>query len=408
VRSLAHLSLREARANWRLNVVFGAILLAAIATQLYAGLTRVASEQAVATYGAKTFGAPETYRAPFGRPLHLDELTALQARIAAIHRSYPWFSPATSVEVSVQYRPAGGGGPFTQSPLALRAVDAAWAGISLAVPPGDPFDTVVADGRTWPALVLAAERATVPGGPGGTEQALRAVDLRVSPTAPERGGELPGVPVVGVYAETNKSLAADGLVSDALLPALGLDAAPVTLFWRCQLRCADERGLVELAVGTALGSATPSVDLASATRIDDALSFGPVLDQLAGDGHRYAVVVVLLGAAAVTALSTAAVAMRSPRLSVLRSLGASRGAVASIVLLENVLTAAVVAGLAVVLGVLATAIDPNRFNQIAVVDLSSLHVPVGLYAGTATLTVAVGILTGLLPAARAYRGVVDR
>jgi len=55
--------------------------------------------------------------------------------------------------------------------------------------------------------------------------------------------------------------------------------------------------------------------------------------------------------------------------------------------------------------VIATRADPNRFNQIPEVRLEALTVPVSVYAQTALITLAVGLLTGLVPALRAYRSV---
>jgi putative ABC transport system permease protein len=140
-------------------------------------------------------------------------------------------------------------------------------------------------------------------------------------------------------------------------------------------------------------------------RIDQLDQFRPVLAQLQRDGERFSIVVLILGSFAVAIVSTAFVEVRTPQLTLLRAMGATRGAVSATALLENLFTAALVGTIAVLLGVTASYLDPNRFNQISQIELKELSLPVVLYTKTVLLTLFIGLLTGLAPAVRAYRAV---
>ncbi len=208
------------------------------------------------------------------------------------------------------------------------------------------------------------------------------------------------VPVFGTYTELNKSLAADALVNQNLLALAHIGPQPVSVYWRCEgATCRDTYGLVKLAAA-AVG-AKPGRE----QRIDQLEQFRPVLAQQQKEGRRFSLVVIVLGAFAVAIVSTAFVEVRAPQFAMLRALGASRSAVGAIALLENFFTAVLVGVIAVVLGVAASYLDPNRFNQIPEIELTRLSVPVMLYARTAALTLLIGLLTGLAPAVRAYRSV---
>jgi putative ABC transport system permease protein len=208
------------------------------------------------------------------------------------------------------------------------------------------------------------------------------------------------VPVFGTYAELNKSLAADALVNQNLLALAHVGPQPVTVYWRCDgTTCRDTYGLVKLAAAGV--GAKPGRE----QRIDQLEQFRPVLAQQQKEGRRFSIVVIVLGAFAVAIVSTAFIEVRAPQFAMLRALGASRSAVGAIALLENFFTAILVGLLAVVLGVAASYLDPNRFNQIPEIELSELSVPVMLYARTVALTLLIGLLTGLAPAVRAYRSV---
>jgi hypothetical protein len=52
-----------------------------------------------------------------------------------------------------------------------------------------------------------------------------------------------------------------------------------------------------------------------------------------------------------------------------------------------------------------TALDPNLLNHIPSVHLEHLAPPLDVYARTIETTLAIGVVTSLLPALRAYRAV---
>ncbi len=419
------LALREFRANWSRNAIFGAILFVAIAVQLFTALSASASGTAVRTYGTAIFGYAETHVMSVPEPIGADQLARLNKELDTVTRSYPWFRPATSVDVP-GYLLAGDAS--AGSPLTLRAVSPAWHLLTPSVDNGDAWRTVTSDRRLGAALMLEESTARRLG-----MTRPRAVTILVddttsrrtasstSPTDPEddpsateggpaadpSGGDQPthrtairDVPMFGTYAEPNKSLAADALVSQNLVAIAHTRPTTVQVYWRCEPEdCRDTFGLVKTA-STAAGI-RPGQD----QRIDEIDQFQPVLRQQQQDGTRFALVVLVLGALAVAIVATSFVEVRAPQLATLRSLGASRPAVGAITLMENLFTALLVGVSAIAIGIAATQVDPNRFNQIPQVHIEHLDIPIAIYAQTAALTVLIGLLTGLAPAVRAYRTV---
>ena len=418
------LGIQEARWNWRRNAIFGVILLLAIGTQLFTALVTTASRTAVDTYGAAVYGYDATYVTSVETPLDPAGLAALNERFRAVGRVYPWFRPVTAYDVEARVR-HGSGGPVHDSPLVLlRAVSEAWPELTPSVPHDDVWRTVTSPRRLGAAVLLSDEIAAAAG--------LRlpaTVDLLVQRAAGERTGstaaatdgaapaddaapadrgaagsdsllDLARVPAFGSFAEPNKRLSADGFVSQNVAGLLGLPPQRVSVYWRCDpARCADATGLVSRA---ARGE---DLTVQAARRIDETEQFAPLLAQTERSGGRFAVIVVLLGALAVAVVATAFIEVRGPQFAVLRTLGASRATIAGVTLVETGVTAIVVAAAAVVAGVLATFVDPNRFNQIDQIELARLVVPVRVYAQTAAITLGVGLVSGFFPALKAYRSV---
>lgn len=406
------IAVREFRANWRRNAIFGAILLMAIAVQLVTALSAAASRTAVESYGAAVFGFAETYSLAVDDPVSAGRLAALNGHLDEITGVHPWFRPATAVDVPAQLRTAADVDLSAAAQFTLRAVSPSWRLLTPAIPDDDAWRTVTSDRRLGPAILLdqAAARRLGLTGP-------RAVTVLLQDTPPTRAqtpsGTAPAdagvatpahltalrdVPVFGTYTELNKSLAADGLVNQNVLAHL--PAAPARIYWRCEpARCRDALGLARTAV--ALAGLRPGRE----QRIDLVDQFRPVLRQQQQDGRTFALVVLVLGGVAVAIVSTAFVEVRAPQFATLRALGASRPVVGAIALLENLFTALVVGVVAVAAGAVAGRVDPDRFNRITEIHLDHLDVPVSVYAQTAALTIVIGLLTGLAPAVRAYRSV---
>jgi putative ABC transport system permease protein len=422
------LALREFRANWRRNAIFGAILLLAISVQLFTTLSAAASREAVATYGSAVFGYAETHSTTLEDPLTIEQLERLNTRLAEIRRSYPWFEPATAVDISAYVSVAGNPVLSGATPINLRAVSAGWRLLTPAIPDDDVWRSVTSEHRRSAALLVEADAADRLGISGPTPVTV-IMDAPFDTSAPAPAGddlaaeeqdeaegarpdapiavsgryvqrfEVLHTPVFGVYTEQNKSLVTSALVNQQVLRLGHAGPQNVQVFWRCLERCGDIAALVQTAATTVGTRSGP------ANRIDQIEQFRPVLEQQRREGERFALIVLLLGTLAVAIVSTAFVEVRAPQFATLRALGATRPAVGLLALLENLLTAVVVGGFAVLLGVIATRVDPNSFNQIAEVRLDSLSVPVSVYAQTALITLAVGLLTGLAPAFRAYRSV---
>jgi putative ABC transport system permease protein len=407
------LALREFRANFRRNAIFGTILLLAIGVQLFTALSATASREAVSTYGTAVFGYAETYTTALQDPLSAPDVARLNTRLADIRESHPWFAPATAVDLTGYVSRTGNPVAAGSAPMNLRAVSPSWRLLTPAIADDDAWRSVTSGQRRSAALLMesaAAERLGITG--------RAAVTVVMDPPAPGTGAaegeaagaapaagvradriELPFTPVFGTYTERNKALATDALVNQSLLQLGHTGPQQVQVYWRCQRECPDTSKLVEdaaAAVGTVAGPAR---------RIDQLDQFRPILEQQRREGDRFALIVLVLGTLAVAIVSTAFVEVRAPQFGTLRALGASRPTVAALALLENLLTALLVGVLAVGLGVLAGHVDPDRFNQIPEVRLQELRVPVSLYARTVLLTLAIGLLTGLAPAIRAYRSV---
>lgn len=412
------LGIHEARWNWRRNAIFGVILFLAIATQLFTALVTTASRAAVDTYGAAVYGYDATYVAGVETPLDGEALSALNDRFRGVTSAYPWFRPVTGYDIEARVR-HGAAGPVHDSPLVvLRAVSEDWPNLTPSVPRDDAWRTVISPRRLGVAVLLSDSVASAAGirGPATVDLLVPRAQAEstgggVSPdgdSAPvDRGAvgadsfsDLRRVPVFGSFAEPNKRLAADGFVSQNVAEHLGLPRQRVSVYWRCEpARCADTAGLVARAAGA------EGLQVQSAQRIDEVEQFAPLLAQTERSGARFAFIVVLLGALAVAVVSTAFVEVRGPQFAVLRTLGASRVTIAVVTVVETGVTALVVAVAAVGAGALTTLIDPNRFNQIDQIQITALVVPVRVYAQTAAITLAVGLISGSFPALKAYRAV---
>jgi FtsX-like permease family len=395
------LGIREFRANWRRNSVFGGILLVAVGVQMFAALSGVASRAAVSTYGTSAFGRAQTWTSTFERPLDGAGLSGLNGQFADLRRSYPWLVWATMVDLDMRVLPPGVSDPAASAVVNVRAASAGWAQISAAVPDDDAWRTVTSDARRWPGLLLDdATAARLKARPGDVVGILVVPDGEAASGNP--AGILPpavrDVPVFGRFQELNKALTADALGSQSLLESSGAGTGAVTVYWRCEpSRCRDALSLVQTAASAV------STKFSSPQRVDQLDQFLPVLAQQRDDGRRASFFVLALSAFSVAMVSTAFVEARTPQLVTLRTLGASRSGISLICLLENVLTSMVVAAAAVVLGVATTRVRPDLFNRIHQVRLTTLEVPVDVYVTIGVTTVAIGLLTGFLPALRAYR-----
>jgi putative ABC transport system permease protein len=434
------LALREFRANWSRNAIFGAILFISIAVQLFTALSAAASGTAVRTYGTAIFGYAETHVMSVPEPLGAERLARLNHELDAVTRSYPWFRPSTAVDVPGYLR---AGDSASSAPLTLRAVSPAWHLLTSSLEDSDEWRTVTGGRRRGAALML--ERSTAqrlgmtrpravtilvddPTAHSRTDPSTSSTSSTSStaassgdeadprdpssategaPVADSAGAGQPthriairDVPVFGTYVEPNKSLAADALVNQDIVALAHARPTTTQVYWRCEpAACRDTVGLVRTA--SAAAGIRPGAD----QRIDELDQFQPVLRQQQQDGTRFAVIVLVLGALAVAIVATAFVEVRAPQLATLRSLGASRPAVGAITLMENLFTALLVGVSAIAAGVATTLVDPNRFNQIPQVRVDHLDIPFALYANTAAITVLIGLLTGLAPAVRAYRAV---
>lgn len=419
----------EARANWKRNAIFGLILLVSIGTQLFTALSRRASEEAVSQYGRQVFGLSESYVASVGASVGYAQLMEMRGAIAEIHESYPWFKPALATDISVRYRTSDGEEALdAHKTLSARAIDSNWTNLTTSVANDDALATVVADDRLAPSMIvnrrngalasLAANESTLDLRASGSTAGSGSADISAVPangaSADGQGGDplvstasgplgpaLRHVPVLGSFVERNKSLGADVMISQSVIPALAIDTISLSAYWQCDpALCADSLGLVKAAstkVGLSLG--TP-------TRFDESEDLAPVLGQQARDGKRYSLLILLLGAAAVAVVSSAFIESRSPRFAILRSLGASRTNIAFIALFENLATALVVGVVASAAAAALVHVNPNTFNQIKTVRVSHVGVPIRVYVETVVLTLAIGLATGFFPAIRAYRSVI--
>lgn len=138
-------------------------------------------------------------------------------------------------------------------------------------------------------------------------------------------------------------------------------------------------------------------------RVDSHDELGPVLRQQREQGALFAWVALGLGAVAVAVVATALVEVRTPELVTLRTLGATRSTLFVAALLEGLAVASGVGALAMAASLALSRLDPDLLNHIDAVRLTQFQPPVGVYLTTGTVTVLVGLLTGLLPALRAHR-----
>jgi putative ABC transport system permease protein len=419
---VVRLAFRESRFNWRRNAIFGLILLLGIGVQLFTAIADSASQAAVERYGAAVFGYPNTYTAALDAPLSVEQLRAFNGRLDDIGRSYPWFQPATSVNLGGRIRVSPADNPAAAPQLSLRAVSPLWRLMTPALADDDVWRTVTSDQRRGAAILLAsatAERLKITG-PAAVTLLLSAestgspngkpIPATTQPGGPtDAAGDQRGpaaqlaildVPVFGTYTELNKAFEADGIVNQNLLGLAHAGPQPVQVYWRCSpARCSDAYALISTATQVVRGK------LGDATRVDTTGQLLPVLRQQRQDGQRFAAIVLALSMIAVTVVALAFVEVRAPQFATLRALGASRAAVGGIALLENCFTAAFVGLLAAFLALAAGYLDPNAFNRIPQVHLDRLDVPVAVFARTVALTLIIGLMTGLAPALAAFRSV---
>lgn len=415
------LGLLETRANWRRSMIFAVILLGAVATQLFTSISSAASKEAVQTYGTSVFGYSGTYRTQLRDPLDPQQVNSLKGALTKAAVGRPWFAPATAVDLALKIQKQ------TQDPhmvrsFNIRAVTAAWQSITPSVPTSEAWLSVMQDKRLSAALLLNQSTADLLGLdqpqavsitalPGDHASATAGTVTDAGKAPPQEttaaagsnlrpAGLVENTPVFGFYRETVKALSDDGLTNQNVLGLLNVGAQPVQVFWRCvPARCGDIAGLVgSAAAGVGTTTGVPQ-------RVDTVDDVAPLLLQQSKDGQRIAWIVLALGALAVTVVATAFVEVRTPRYATLRTLGASRGAVGMYALIENIVVALFVAALAVGLGWLTVRIDPNRFNQIPQVSVGTLHIPWRVFADTIAITLGIGLVTGLFPAAKAYRAV---
>jgi putative ABC transport system permease protein len=209
---------------------------------------------------------------------------------------------------------------------------------------------------------------------------------------------VPDIPAHRGPVEQNKALVHDALASRSLLHLLGAPPESASIYWRCAApRCADAAGVAEVVAHTA------DLELAAPYRVDTHDELGPVLRQQREQGALFAWVSLALGSIAVAVVATAMVEVRTPELVTLRTLGATRAILFGAALLEGLVVAVAVGLVSVAASLVLARLDPDLFNHIDAIELERFTPPLGVYLRTGATTVAVGLLTGLLPAVRAYR-----
>lgn len=415
------LSLLETRANWRRSMIFAVILLGAVATQLFTSISSAASKEAVQTYGTSVFGYSGTYRTLLRDSLDPQQVDSLDKALTKAAVGRPWFAPATAVDLSLSIQRQSQDPQKVRS-FNIRAVTAAWQSITPSLPSSEAWLSVMQERRLSAAILLNQSSADIlgldqPQAVSITAPTVGNASATVGPVTASGGapdpsptavlsssarpaGLVDNTPVFGFYRETVKALSSDGLTNQNVLGLLSMGAQPVQVFWLCEpARCTDVAGLVASAaagVGTTTGMPQ---------RVDTVDEVAPLLLQQSKDGQRIAWIVLALGALAVTVVATAFVEVRAPRYATLRTLGSSRGAIGMYALVENIVVALFVGAAAAGLGWVAVHIDPNRFNQIPQVSVSTLHIPLRVFTDTIAITLGIGLLTGLFPAAKAYRAV---
>jgi putative ABC transport system permease protein len=445
VRHAVTLATQEVRGSWRRNLVKGAILLGAIGTQLFTSLAAEASEQAVASYGAAVFGYEQTYRADLETPPTLAQLATMDATLDREVVAHPAAVVVlqASVGAGLTSRTAPVGGPETVA--SISSFHGAWTEVS-ATMAGAPGFAEVAGADALPRLLVsgqladrlgvsptalvtvtvsgaappptgsgevvagpdeggsAAPRGEEPSAPGGEEPS--APEGEESPT-PEAGTDdggaqsplvVPDIPAHRGPVEPNKALVNDVLASRSLLHLMGAAPESASIYWRCAApECADTAGLAEDVARTG------GFRLAEGLRIDSHDELTPVLHQQREQGALFAWVALGLGAVAVAIVGTAMVEVRTPELVTLRTLGATRSTLFAAALVEGLVVAVAVGALSMVASLALARLDPDLLNHIDAVELTRFDPPLDVYLRTGTVTVLVGLLTGLLPDLRDHR-----
>ncbi|WP_457252648.1 FtsX-like permease family protein [Pedococcus sp. P5_B7] len=419
MRRAITLARQEVRGNWRRNLVKGVILLGAIGTQLFTSLAAAASEEAVTTYGAAVFGYEQTFRADLETPPSLAQLQTMDATLDSETVAHPGAVVVLQANLSARLTSTAApvGGPETAA--SLTSFHGPWAEIS-ATTAGSTSFAEVKGPTALPRLVISGQTAdrlgvatttlvtvTVAGAPPpdpGAEDLSSAGDSSTSGSGVGADGwaqsplAVPDIPAHRGPAERNKALVNDVLASRSLLHLIGAAPESASLYWRCASpECGDVASIAATIARTA------GLSLAAGYRVDSHDVLTPVLRQQREQGALFAWVALGLGAIAVAVVATAMVEVRTPELVTLRTLGATRSTLFAAALLEGLVVAVVVGILSMAAGLALARLDPDLLNHIDAVELPQFQPPLGVYLRTGTVTVLVGLLTGLLPALRAYR-----
>ena len=409
MRRAVTLAGQEVRGNWRRNLVKGVILFGAIGTQLFTSLAAAASEEAVTTYGAAVFGYEQTFRADLEAPPSLAQLETMDATLDSETTAHPGAVVVLQADVSagLTSSQAPVAGPATAT--SLTSFHGPWAEISATTAASASFAEVdgptalprlvvsgpMADrlGVTPTRLVTVSVAATAPSTAESGDAAAHASDAWAqSPRA------LPDIPAHRGPVERNKALVNDVLASRSLLHLIGAAPGSASIYWRCTApECADVAGMAATIARTA------GLSLAAGYRVDSHDELKPVLRQQREQGALFAWVALGLGAIAVAVVATAMVEVRTPELVTLRTLGATRSTLFAAALLEGLVVAVLVGIVSMAASLALARLDPDLLNHIDAVELTRFQPPLAVYLRTGTLTVLVGLLTGLLPALRAYR-----
>jgi putative ABC transport system permease protein len=437
VKRAVTLAGQELRGGWRRQLVKAAILLGAIGTQLFTSLAAAASEDAVTTYGAAVFGYEQTFRAGLEEPPTLAQLATMDATLDDELRAHPAAVVVlqASVPATLTSAKATTTGPETSASLA--SVHGPWSAVSATTARSRTFGEV--DGRAaLPRLVVSGTLADRLGvrpttlvtvaaaGPTPVVGALSTTPPADGQAGPplsedeggdeggdkggEHGGEdggddwaqtplaVPDIPAHRGPVEQNRALVHEALASRSLLQLLGAEPDSAAIYWRCRAAdCQDAAGIAETVVRTG------GLRLAAGDRVDSHDELTPVLRQQREQGALFAWVALALGAVAVAVVATAMVEVRTPELVTLRTLGATRSTLFGAALLEGLVVAVGVGLVSVAASLVLAHLDPDLFNHIDAVELDQFSPPLGIYLRTGATTVAVGLVTGLLPALRAHR-----
>lgn len=400
MRQAAILAGQEVRGNRGRVLVKAAILLGAIGTQLFTSLAAEASEQAVTTYGAAVFGYEQTFRADFEAPPSLAQLATMDATLDDELRAHP--AAVVVLQAGVPAGLTSAKAPTTgpETSATLTSFHGPWTQISATTARSRAFSEVDG-GRAMPRLVVSGPLADRLGVSPTTLVTVTAADAATAPLVDGWAHSpvvLPDVPAHRGSAEQDKALVNDVLASRSLVQLLGAAPDSASLYWRCTAaECPDVAGIAEAIARTA------GLRLAAGYRVDSHDTLTPVLRQQREQGDLFAWVALGLGAIAVAVVATALVEVRTPELVTLRTLGATRSTLFGAALLEGLVVAVAVGVLAMAASVAMARLDPDLLNHIDAVKLERFHPPLGVYLRTGTVTVLVGLVTGLLPALRAYR-----